>query len=144
MHEYNHMILRYVHDILTQEFVNIGILTYSKDLQLVKFIHIEPNSENEYIRIKAMFPNVNKFYVKMLINVVNDNIEKIKLDIKKEKFKDNKVEFEIEIMKIIKFSNFLQWSSKGIGVTESLEDFEKISENLFKMLIVCYNNENPI
>lgn len=129
---YEFVVLRYVHDILTEEFVNIGIVIFSKDVKQIKFLHIEPNNKGEYIRVSGMFPTVNKFYIRLLLNTIETTALKIQ-----ENFNDNTLNHngEMETKILTRDDSSLQWSKKSYGLTD---DLDKEAQKLFDRFVMKF------
>ena len=70
---YNYVIFRYIHDIVAEEFVNIGvvILVPSENYIESKFI-------TKYSRLKKMFLNVDSRHCSEMIDCINKKIMKEK------------------------------------------------------------------
>lgn len=78
MIQFEYQILRYIHDRISGEFMNIGIVIYSKDILSIKFIGIPKAG-----RLSGFFKSDNGNYILSLIKYLEksiNSIEKIKPD----------------------------------------------------------------
>jgi Protein of unknown function (DUF3037) len=67
---YTYTVLRYVHDITTGEFVNVGVALYCRE---AKFI--EAKVRTTYGRITKVFPGTNGEYVKQMLGHIGRSFE---------------------------------------------------------------------
>ncbi|MEX0812611.1 MAG: DUF3037 domain-containing protein [Chitinophagales bacterium] len=76
MKKYQYQLIRYVHDHFTGEFVNVGVILYSKENQFLACKTIR-----KYHRITQMFPEANGRWVIRLLNYLEQkiNADKAKL-----------------------------------------------------------------
>jgi len=74
MIKYEYQVIRYVHDIVTEEFVNVGIIFYAPSVKILKSERIK-----RFARISRFFLNVEGYEILRVLNHINravKNIEK--------------------------------------------------------------------
>jgi hypothetical protein len=70
MKNYQYQIVRYVHDHFTGEFVNVGIVLYSKNEKFLAFQY-----SNNLTRVSHLFPGVNTPWLKRTLHGIQQQIE---------------------------------------------------------------------
>lgn len=75
MRKYQYQIVRYIHDLVTSEFVNVGIVIYQPDIKFVssKFI-------NKYSRISQFFGEINGQYLISVLKQFSTEINNVNAD----------------------------------------------------------------
>lgn len=109
---YTYTILRYVHDVATGEFINVGVVLHDTKTGVV--VHKLRKSLG---RVRAAFPNADRYAYQAAIKSVERGIKKIS---KKSEplFASNATSFARKVVQIDDSS--LQWSPEGSGLAESL------------------------
>ena len=110
-------VLRYVHDIATQEFVNIGVLAYAPDSRQLKL-----KCSNHLRRVHALFPDADSKRLSGLIRHVQDAFDTYACRLADVASGESIPE---EVMKaasrvLPSDSSALQWSAPAGGYAESL------------------------
>ncbi len=115
--QYSYTILRYVHDITTEEFINIGVVLYSPEEKFLNAV-----CTNKYGRLSRMFFDIEGERFKQVVRHVQDQINELGSQIHQE------LEFEKlpdSVNKIVgkilpPDDGSLQFSDVGKGMTENL------------------------
>lgn len=131
---YNYAILRYIHDITTGEFINIGVVLYAPE---VKFIDAICN--NTCNRVAKIFPDVNASHLKSIIDHIQIQFKRYG-----EKFQQSITQqlAEFESLSYIMHhilpvdDSSLQWSPIGVGLTS---DPKVTLGDLFERMVMRYD-----
>lgn len=131
---YSFVVLRYVHDVVTGEFVNIGVALYAPG---AKFL--EGLCNTRYGRISKMFGEVDGDYFRGLMRYIEARFEELGDKLRSEL---PLVGVPSDIMEIAKGilppdDSSLQWSEAGGGQTENPA---KSLEELFVRLVERYED----
>ncbi len=121
---YSYSVLRYVHDTLTGEFVNVGLIMYSPQKSFAKFV-----TKSTFSRITGVFPTVDIDDFKLLTNSLKKRFKYVyEKKIANCDLWDKQCSLgEILSDMIPKDDSSLLWSPISHGVSSNLEmDFEKI------------------
>ena len=133
---YTYSVLRYVHDITTGEFVNVGVALYSREARYASAL-----CRSTYGRLSKTFPGVDGDAFKSLMRFVQSRIEEIgdglKNDLPLEGLPASVVEVAHAVLPADDSS--LQWSPPGSGLAENLS---QTLETLFDRLVTRYD-ERP-
>ena len=117
--QYSYTVLRYIHDITTEEFINIGVVLYSPQ---EKFLSAA--CTNKYGRLSRMFFDVEGDRFKQVVKYIQDQINelggRIHQELEFEKLPDsvNKIVGKI----LPPDDGSLQFSDAGKGVAENLSE----------------------
>lgn len=115
---YTFSILRYVHDVLSGEFVNIGIVFYAPKARYISSI-----CTSRYNRLSKMFLDVDGDHVRKIVRYIEARIEeegeRLLSDLPFEKQPNNAKDFVSRILPVDDSS--LQFSPEGCGLTENAE-----------------------
>ena len=125
---YTFTVLRYVHDITTGEFINVGVVLYSPKARVLK-----ARMRTTYGRLRKVFPGANgeafkrtMSYVEQSIGVAGERLGGLFPDPAK-----SAVEFAARVLP--KDDSSLQWSPLGSG---QAEDMEKEADCLFHRMVM--------
>lgn len=72
MKNYQYQIIRYQHDHFTGEFVNVGVVVYSKENRFLK-----SKTTSKYQRITHMFPEANGKWIIRVLNAFNSRLIRV-------------------------------------------------------------------
>jgi hypothetical protein len=75
---YSFSILRYVHDPITEEFINLGVVVFSKEAQ-----YLNSRCTSQYGRISKMFTKIDGERFRQLTRYVVSEIQKVGSEIVK-------------------------------------------------------------
>lgn len=121
---YSYSVLRYVHDTVTGEFVNVGLVMFSKQGSFLSF-----KTRVTVGRVSAMFPTLKTVAFKELLRVLKKRFSVIEAEVKGGlELSDKKTTLdELLLHAMPKDDSSLVWSPVSNGVTMDLaETFGKI------------------
>ena len=72
MKKYQYQLIRYIHDHFTGEYVNVGVVVYSKDDRF-----LASKTTNRYQRITNMFPDANGRWIMRVLANFNQQINRV-------------------------------------------------------------------
>jgi len=135
---YSFTILRYVHDIATGEFVNMGVALYAPEARYVSAI-----CNPRYGRLSKLFLDVNGEHLRSLMRFIQSRFEEHAAVLKSELPLEGKPKSVMEIAASIlpRDDSSLQWSEPGGGITE---DPAATLEQLYTRLIEKYEQRTQI
>ena len=129
---YGYVVLRYVHDVITGEFVNVGLVMHAPDTQQVK-----GKTRTSIRRLKAAFPDLDRTAFVAAMKSVTRALGKVEKQFRSDgmlkEFTDAR-SFAHLALPIDDSS--LQWSPVSTGLTD---DFEKTFENTYKRMVTRYD-----
>jgi len=131
-------VLRYVHDVSTGEFVNMGIALYAPEAGYVSAM-----CNPRYGRLSRVFLDVNGDHVRSLMRFIQARFEEFGLKLTGELPLDGKPKSVMDIATGILPSDdsSLQWSEPGGGITE---DPAATLEQLYNRLVQRYDQKAPV
>lgn len=131
---FTYCLLRYFHDVLTDEFVNIGIVVYAPKVRFLGF-----KATPRISRISSVFPDVRRESFRGFVRFIQSRLSDLGHKIETELPLDFKVDglCAREIGKIVlpDDSSSLQWSEAGSGLTDNPR---KTLELLFERMVCRY------
>lgn len=129
---YSFTILRYVHDIATGEFVNMGVALYAPEASYVSAI-----CNPRYGRLSKLFLDVNGEHLRSLMRFIQARFEEHAAKLNSELALEGKPKSVMEIAASIlpRDDSSLQWSDPGGGITE---DPAATLEQLYTRLVEKY------
>ncbi|CAH0235742.1 hypothetical protein SRABI130_02861 [Pseudomonas sp. Bi130] len=117
-HSYEFTTLRYVHDTLTGEFVNVGVVAYCKEQNWISAI-----CRNTHSRISAVFPDLNSAHFRKMMKFIPSEFEAINKSLKSElQFKKIDGLATLLYRVLPKDDSALQWSAISSGLTFDLNE----------------------
>ncbi|MHC8321241.1 DUF3037 domain-containing protein [Pseudomonas sp. GB2N2] len=122
---YDFSILKYVHDRITGEFINIGAVIYCKEDKLLKL-----KCKSRTTRISAIFPDLDRTHLKSVLKHISNRFNEINNRIKEGLDFEGDTPLSSFIAETLKKDDSaLQWSnvSSGLSLAPSLE-LDKIFE----------------
>ncbi len=133
---YTYSALRYVHDITTGEFVNVGVVLYSREARYASAI-----CRSTFGRLSKTFPGMDGDAFKSQMRFVQSRIEEIGDELKKELPLNGHPASVVEVAHAVlpPDDSSLQWSPPGSGLAENLS---QTLETLFERLVTRYD-ERP-
>ena len=114
---YEFSVLRYVHDTLTGEFVNVGVVIYCE-----KEKWISAQCRNTYARVSAVFPNLNSSHFRKMMKFVQTEFCRTNQSLNTElQFSEIK-SLQTLLHKVLpKDDSSMQWSPVSAGLSLNLE-----------------------
>jgi Protein of unknown function (DUF3037) len=128
---YSTITLRYLHDVVTGEFANIGVVLYSPDQRF-----LEVRFTTSYERLNAIFLKIDHLHYRALMRYMANRFDEIAADIR-DGLNVPPVTALKEIVRQVlpPDDSSLQWSEPSGGFTE---DAATTLEDLFKRLVERY------
>jgi hypothetical protein len=116
---YTYTVLRYVHDITTGEFANIGVV-----LSIPEIAFVGAKFRNTHRRISANFPGLNGEHFRNLMRFLQNQFEKISFQYKEELHLGETVgnAYKLAMSVLPQDDSSYQWSPMGSGLTENPEE----------------------
>jgi hypothetical protein len=113
---YSTIILRYVHDVVTGEFANIGVVLYAPDQRF-----LETRFTTSYERLNAIFLKIDHLHFRALMRYLANRFEELGAEIRAD-LHVPPVNALSEIVKKVlpPDDSSLQWSQQGGGMTDDL------------------------
>jgi hypothetical protein len=116
-HNYEFSVLRYVHDTLTGEFVNVGVVIYCE-----KEKWISAQCRNTYARVSAVFPNLNSSHFRKMMKFVQSEFCRTNHYLNTELQFSEITSLQTLLHKVLpKDDSSLQWSPISAGLSLNLE-----------------------
>lgn len=129
---YSYVVLRYVHDVLTGEFVNVGLIVVIPDRPLIL-----TQARKTFGRIKDVFPDLDSEAYKRAIDAVKRGMRSVERELKDEgSFKGEKTARDYARIALPLDDSSLQWSPVGTGLTT---DPHKTFDQLYKRFVTRYD-----
>ncbi|MDN3223496.1 DUF3037 domain-containing protein [Pseudomonas nunensis] len=129
---YDFSILKYVHDRITGEFVNIGVVIYCKEEKLLKL-----KCKSRTTRVSAVFPDLDRNHLKSVLRHITKRFDEINSRIKTGLDFEGNSPLSSFIFETLKDDDSsLQWSkiSSGLSLSPTLE-----LDKIFKRY-VCFHD----
>jgi hypothetical protein len=132
-YQYSFSVLRYIHDIVTGEFVNVGVVLYAPKARFLSIIYTSRAD-----RLSRMFINVNgDHFLQVLGHIqskLKDEGEKLSIQTLSDKLTISVLEFTTKVLPLN--DNSLQFSPEGYGLTKNPQS---TLERLYSRYVEKYN-----
>ena len=116
---YGFSVLRYIHDVVTGEFINVGVVLYAPKVRFLSAI-----CTSRYGRLTSMFSNVNGDHFRQVLRYIQARLEeegeRLASELPFDKLPPGVLEFTTKILPVDDSS--LQFSPEGYGITENLQE----------------------
>jgi Protein of unknown function (DUF3037) len=130
--KYSYTALRYVHDVMTGEFVNVGVVLFVPSTATVKV-----KTRSTIGRIKDIFPDLQRVAFVNAMRTIDRGIKKVSKDCAETSLLSRDVDAgALARMALPSDDSSLQWSPVGGGLTD---DVDKTFERLFERLVSRYD-----
>jgi len=134
-YSYSYSVLRYVHDVTSGEFLNVGVVLYAPQAQYLRAM-----CRTTYGRLSNVFPGLNADHFKSLMHHIQGRFESKGERIFNElQFKPLSGVLEIAQSVLPKDDSSLQWSPSGSGRTD---DPALALEKLFARMVMRYDERH--
>ncbi len=131
MISYTYTILRYIHDITTGEFVNVGVAIHAPEARYASAL-----CRPTYGRLNKVFPGINADYFKSLMRHIQARFEEMGEQISSQLALERIDSVEDLARKILPSDDSsLQWSPAGAGKTSNPAE---TLERLFERMVMRY------
>jgi DUF3037 family protein len=115
--KYSFSILRYVHDPITKEFINVGVALYSGEAKFLRAI-----CATNYGRITRMFTRIDGERYRQLTSYIGDQVNKIGENLPSELPFEPGLAIETLLARVLpRDDSSFQFSSAGVGLSSNLE-----------------------
>jgi len=132
---YSYVVLRYVHDVLTGEFVNVGLVMAVPGQAMLL-----TRSRKTFGRIKNVFPDLDSDAYKAAIAAVERSFRDIKRNTSNEDLlQRDRTAYDFARIAVPLDDSALQWSPVGSGLTA---DPRATFEQLYRRLITRYDRSS--
>ncbi len=130
---YSFSILRYVHDPVTQEFVNIGVAVYSREARFLR-----AKCTTHYARITQMFAKIDGNRFRQLTTYLQEKISEFGASLPSALPFEPKLAIEDLLARVLPpDDSSLQFSEAGVGLSH---DLEKTLADLFERYVDRYSS----
>jgi hypothetical protein len=128
---YSTITLRYLHDVVTGEFANIGVVLYSAEQR-----YLEARFTTSYERLNAIFLKIDHLHYRALMRYLANRFDEIAADIRDGLHVPPVTALKEMVRQVLPpDDSSLQWSEQGGGFTE---DLAKTMDELFKRQVERY------
>jgi len=129
---YSYVVLRYIHDILTGEFVNVGLVLVVPGRPLIL-----TRARKTFGRIKKVFPDLDSDSYKRAIEAIERGMKSVDRALKSEGlFKSEKTAVDYARIALPLDDSSLQWSPIGAGLTA---DPQKTFDQLYHRFVARHD-----
>lgn len=129
---YSYVVLRYIHDVLTGEFVNVGLVMVVPGRPMIL-----TKARKTFGRIKNVFPDLDSDSYKRAIEAIERRMRAVERGLKSEGlFKGDKTAGDYARIALPLDDSSLQWSPIGAGLTA---DPQKTFDQLYQRLVARYD-----
>jgi hypothetical protein len=132
---FSYVVLRYMHDVFTREFVNVGVLLYASDRRFLSMRRL-----NRLVRVRGLFPGVQSDALQALLQFLESRCGELETRLKSELPSKTLDATEIAKSILTADDSALQWSASGGGLTESPE---QTLHELFERLVTRHEEAHP-
>lgn len=133
-HKYTYSVLRYVHDIMTGEFINVGIVMHVPSQHVIK-----SKTRTTTRRLKATFPDFNRVSFLSAMASIRRSSKRLSQELEEQTFefeRGDALKFAHQI--IGQDDSSLQWSPVSGGIAD---DIDKTFERIFERMVVRYDEQ---
>ncbi|MGE4304742.1 MAG: DUF3037 domain-containing protein [Novosphingobium sp.] len=138
---YSYTVLRYVHDIVTGEFVNVGLVftapAHDGQPPVVLF-----DFKDRIRRLRSMFPNIDRSAFVDAMDAMRRSARALAKQVQADRMFSNDDARTLSLRMLPRDGSSLQWSDIGTGVSRDLaKDFERISDRMLSEYQVRSENK---
>lgn len=113
--KYKFSILRYYHDIVSEEFINLGIVVYFQEPLLLTFKYT-----NSFKRVTRTFLNADVEYLKKLLQNIDYRLTEKSVEIKNHNLFDDNIDFKMIINEVLPIEDrTLRFSDVFFGISDN-------------------------
>ena len=129
---YSFVVLRYVHDVVSGEFVNVGLVMVVPGREQLRM-----QSRKTFSRIKNLFPNLDGAAYKHAVEAIDRGMKVVERDLKSEDLSNsNRTALDYARRVLPLDDSSLQWSPVGVGLTD---DPQKTFDHLYHRFVTRYD-----
>lgn len=131
---YTYTVLRYVHDVTTGEFVNVGVVVHAPT---ARFVGVR--LRHTFSRLAGMFPDLDRDGFRSAMRIVERALKQIAVDYKKDTLFRFDGDASAVARKVLPADDSsLQWSPVGAGLAS---DISLLLDRLFQRLVERYDDK---
>ena len=132
---YSYVTLRYFHDAMTGEFLNVGLLLFAP---ASKSLHVK--TRKTMSRVREVFPDLDRPAFTSAMRSVEHSVALLKKELFGAPLFSKYLDVESIAKRVLQTDDSsLQWSSKGTGITS---DVSKTFDRLFARLVTRYDERD--
>lgn len=131
---YSYTVLRYVHDIVTGEFLNVGVAVYCPERN-----YLRAKTRRKTARLAHCFRGVDAVAAKQAIKQIELAIREVSQALKSASVKDGTTARDLATRVLPHDDSSLQWSPPGAGRTG---DLNQELDRLFERMVTRYDSVN--
>jgi hypothetical protein len=128
---YSFVILRYVHDIMTGEQLNVGVVVFSENGK-----YLGAQCRPTFVRLSHAFPGLRSDFLKSSSRYIQNQIREINESLWRDQFLAKRNVVQIVTSVLPKDESAFQWSEPGLGVSS---DLPRTLKDLYGRLITRYD-----
>lgn len=132
---FSYVVLRYMHDVFTREFVNVGVLLYAPESRFLRLRRL-----TRLKRVRALFPGLHSDSLQELLQFFESRCGEMESRLKSELTDKTLTASDIAKLLLTSDDSALQWSMSGGGVTENAEE---TLASLFERMVTRHEQANP-
>lgn len=135
---YSYAVLRYVHDIATGEFLNVGVALYAPEHRFVNAL-----CRTNFTRLKAVFPSLDGDSFRASMRHMMACFERLGEEAREQLAlrSSSGTVMDYALTVLAKDDSSLQWSDPGTGLTT---DPEAMLAQLFERFVTSHDNKGPV
>lgn len=136
---YTYTVLRYVHDPITAEFVNVGVVLHAPCLHGAPSV-LKVSTRKTFGRVKDVFPDLDRDAFKQVMRTVERQWKRLSESLADDGLIPSEGDASTFAQKVLpRDDSSLQWSAVGGGIAE---DIEKAFERLYARFVTRYDTRN--
>jgi len=129
---YSFLTLRYIHDVVTGEFANVGVVVYAPEQNF-----LAARFTDSYKRLNALFVRIDHSNYRRVIRYLQARFVEMSVELRSQMNLQNVLRIEELVQKVLpKDDSSLQWSPVGTGFTN---DLNKTTHDLYERMIERYS-----
>lgn len=129
---FTYTVLRYIHDVTTGEFVNVGVVMFAPDGRYLGALF-----RTTFKRVKSLFPTLHSDAFKASMRALDAAFKAQRAEVCANGFSGAKTALDIATKILPKDDSSLQWSPLGAGIAS---DLDAKLQYLFARLITKYDD----
>lgn len=136
--QYTYTVLRYVHDPISAEFVNVGVVLFCPSVPGAPAV-LKASTRKTFGRVRDVFPDLDREAFKQAMRTIGRQLERLSDELTKEGLLTSDGDATVFAQRVLpKDDSSLQWSPGGSGITA---DINKAFDRLCTRFITRYDNK---
>ena len=134
---FSYVVLRYMHDVFTREFVNIGVVVHCPQSGFLQM-----RGAKRLRRVLDMFPGLDKAALSKTLRFMESRFETLQSSLQGSQLKLEAMDAAAIAKAILPIDDSsLQWSPPGGGTTDNPT---QVFEDLFERMVTRHENKHPV